>query len=386
MTKRRGNGEGSISRHKGSGLWMARYMTETPPGTKRKTVYGKTRSEVRDKLAKGLADRAEGVVFEGENVRVDEYLDSWLKGSVYGSVRQSTYDCYEILCRKHIVPVLGSQKLSKLTALHVQNFYRNRLDKGLAPATVHKCHTVLRKALSQATDWNLVTRNVAAAAKPPRPNPNKEMRTLSTEETHRLLDAARGDRFEALYVLAVTTGMREGELLGLKWEDVSLDSKALQIRRTLTRHGGRVTLGEPKTKKSRRPVNLTEAAVDALRAHLQNQMKEIELLGDVYEDNGLVFANEVGKLINPTNLRQRSLAALLKRAGLPHMRFHDLRHTCATLLLSRGVHPKYVQELLGRATIAVTLDTYSHAVPGMGRATADAMHEALSLRTPEPSR
>ena len=172
--------------------------------------------------------------------------------------------------------------------------------------------------------------------------------------------------------------MRQGEMLALRWQDVDMENAVVSVRRTLTRNGGKVAFGEPKTKKSRRSIRLTPQAVEALRSHLERQLRDMEILGDRYQDQGLVFTTDTGGPINPSNLRQRSLAALLKRAGLRHMRFHDLRHTCATLLLSRGVHPKFVQELLGHATIAITLDTYSHVVPSMGDATAKAMEDALA--------
>ena len=374
---RRGNGEGSITRHKKSGLYMARYWIETPKGPKRKTVYGKTREEVAEALAKALADRADGLVFDDENVTVGEYLDSWLKGSVRGSVRQSTFDRYEIAVRVHIKPALGRLKLKKLTPTHLAGFYQDRLAAGFAPASVNKLHVTLHKALDQAVKWNMIPLNVAGAVKAPRPAP-EEMQTLSAEETRRLLQAARGNKLEALYVLAVHTGMRQGELLALKWQDVDLENARASVRRTITMNGGRILLGEPKTKKSRRTISLTEAAVRALHGHLDRQMEHMQRLGDLYKDQGLVFASEVGTPINPTNLRRRSFALLLKRAGLPQIRFHDLRHTCATLLFSRNVHPKNVQELLGHANIAITLDTYSHVIPGMGDHTARAMEDALS--------
>ena len=194
-----------------------------------------------------------------------------------------------------------------------------------------------------------------------------------------MLKAAVGNRLEALYVLAVHTGMRRGELLGLTWSDVDLKNASVSVRRTLTRtdNGKRVVLGEPKTKKSRRTIRLTPQAVETLRSHLERQLQDMEILGDRYQDQGLVFTTNTGTPINPSNLRQRNFAPLLKQAGLPHIRFHDLRHTCATLLLSRGVHPKFVQELLGHATIAITLDTYSHVMPSMGDATAKAMEDVL---------
>jgi integrase len=166
-------------------------------------------------------------------------------------------------------------------------------------------------------------------------------------------------------------------MLALKWQDVDLENAILSVRRTLTRNGGRLLLGGPKMKKSRRTIHLTEAAVCSLREHLSRQMEEIERVGELYSDDVLVFTSEVGTLVNPSNLRQRSFARLLKRGGLPLIRFHDLRHACATLLFGRGVHPKHVRELLGHSTVAMTLDTYSHVIPSIRDQTARAMEDAL---------
>jgi integrase len=172
--------------------------------------------------------------------------------------------------------------------------------------------------------------------------------------------------------------MREGELLGLKWEDVDLERGILRLKRALVREGGKAVLGDLKTPKSRRQVRLTRAAVEALRGHLERQMEEMKRMGSLYQPGGLVFATESGTLINPSNLRNRYFKPLLKCAGLPDICFHDLRHTCATLLLSQGTHPNLVQEFLGHATIAMTLDTYSHFLPSMGDQTVRAMESALS--------
>ena len=372
---RRGDG---ITKRK-DGRFMARITVQTPGGKKRKSIYGRKYGEVKKKRDLALGDAARGVVFDDQNMTVGEYLDRWLRDVVRGSVRESTFDRDSYLVRVHIKPALGRAKLKKLTGLDVQALYRDRLDAGLSPATVAKVHAVLHKALAQAVGWDLVPRNPARAAKAPRPAPG-EMRPLSREEARKLLDAARGDRFEALYALAVTAGMRRGELLGLRWSDVDLQNASVSVRRTLTRadNGRRLAFAEPKTKKSRRTIRLAEVAAEALEAHLERQLGEIEVIGDPYADQGLVFATGAGTPVNPSNLSQRSLAPLLKRAGLPRIRFHDLRHTCATLLLSEGVHPKFVQELLGHATIAITLDTYSHVLPGMGDQTARAMQGALS--------
>lgn len=234
--------------------------------------------------------------------------------SVGGSVRQSTYDRYESIINLHIKPALGRIKLRKLTPFHLQTFYRDKLDNGLAPATVMNTHSIIYKALKQAICWDLIPRNVADNVTPPRPTPQKEMQPLSAEEARRLLEAARGDKLEALYVLAIYTGMREGELLGLKWEDVDLNRGVLRIRRTLTRNGGKVALGETKTPSSRRTIHLTQGAIQALKTHLGRQLEEIETLGDLYQDQGLVFTTNTGAPINPSNFRQRSFNKLLKKA------------------------------------------------------------------------
>jgi integrase len=224
--------------------------------------------------------------------------------------------------------------------------------------------------------WSLIPRNPANDVKAPTPTP-KEMHPLSASEACRLLEAVHDDRFEALYVLAVHTGMRQGELLGLKWEDVDLESGVLRLRHALVRAGGKVALGDLKTPKSRRSIRLTRAAAEALRNHLERQLEEMERMGSLYQPGGLVFATESGTLINPSNLRNRSFKPLLKRTDLPDICFHDLRHTCASLLFQKNVHPKFVQELLGHASVAITLDTYSHMLPGMGSEAADAIAEAL---------
>src|SRR5215216_6309534 len=377
MAKKRGNGEGSITRHKKSGLWMARYTVETPTGPKRQTIYGGTRKEAAEKLAKALSDRADGIVVDDKNLTLGEYLDRWLSDAVRGTVRESTYSRDNYLVTNHVKPSIGRVKLKNVNALHLQGLYRERLNSGLSPSTVQKVHHVVHKAFAQAVRWSLIPRNPADDVKAPTPAP-KEMHPLSASEARRLLEAARGDRLEALYVLAVHTGMRRGELLGLKWGDVDLANTTVRVRRTLTRNGTGHVLGEPKTKKSRRTVRITPQAVEALKCHRAKQSEEMLTSGSLYQDQGLVFAGAGGGLINPSNLRQRSFTPLLEHAGLPRITFNDLRHTCASLLFQKNVHPKFVQELLGHASVAITLDTYSHMLPGMGSQAADAMVEALS--------
>jgi integrase len=268
--------------------------------------------------------------------------------------------------------------------MQLQRLYRECLDTGLSGSTVQKIHHVLYKSLKQAVKWNLIPRNPADAVKAPTAS-SKEMHPLSASEARRLLNAAReaDDRLEALYVLALHTGMRRGELLALRWQDVDLDARSpiVRVQRTLTRtnNGSRLALGEPKTKRSRRSVRLTQKGVEALKHHRARQEEEKLKLkaGGLYHDQGLVFTTETGSLINPSNLRQRSFIPLLKRPRLSPITFHDLRHTCASLLFQRKVHPKFVQELLGHASVAITLDKYSHMLPDMSGEAADAMGEVL---------
>ena len=223
---------------------------------------------------------------------------------------------------------------------------------------------------------SLVARNVATLVTPPRRR-RREMTALDPGQARALLEARAGDRLEALYALALTTGMRMGELLALRWREVDLDGGTLRVNATLHRTRDGFVFAEPKTARSRRQVALTNAAVGALRRHRVAQAEERLRLGAVWEDNDLVFANEVGRPIEATNLRNRSFWPLLERAALPRIRFHDLRHTAATLLLGQGVHPKIVSEMLGHSQIAITLDLYSHVTPTMQRQAAETLDAVL---------
>jgi integrase len=372
-----GNGEGGITRHKKSGLYMARYTVQTSTGSKRKAIYGKTRREVDEKLTKAKADRDGGLVFDADSMKLGDYLERWLADSVRDTVRPTTFERYEQIVRLHIRPVLGEVKLKNVTSAHVRGLYRQKLDDGLSPRTVQYVHVTLHKALKQAIADGLIPRNATEAVKPPQVR-REELRPLTAEQVKVLFEAAKGDRLEALYVLAITTGLRQGELLGLKWDDIDLEVGTLQVRRTLTTAKGGPVLSAPNTKGSRRTVRLSQTALEVLRSHLERQLEEIDRAGDLWHENGLIFASEVGEPLGRQYVTARRFKPLLKRAGLPEIRFHDLRHTCATLLLSKNVNPKIVSEMLGHATIAITLDTYSHVLPTMQESAAAAMEQALS--------
>ena len=269
-------------------------------------------------------------------------------------------------------------KLKALTPAHARGLYREKLDGGLSPRSVNYIHVTLHKALSQATSDGLVQRN-AAQVKAPRPQ-KPEIEPLSQDQAHKLMDTAyeTGDRYAALYVVALHTGLREGEMLGLRWDDLDLEATkpTLRVRRTLseTRTGHKFEL--PKNGRGRR-VELSKKAVDALRGHRARQDEEKSRSGSLWQDNGLVFPTTTGTTTSGTNLLGRHFKPLLERAGLPAIRLHDLRHTCATILLMKGKHSKFVQEMFGHANISITLDTYSHVIEGMDGGLADAVDDAL---------
>ena len=259
VTRKRSNGEGSVSRRKGGG-WIGQYFVETPAGDrKRRTLYGKTLVEVAAKLARAITDRNGGLVFDDEGLSVEDYLQWWLADSVKGNVRPVTYQSHERMVRVHVAPVLGGVKLKTLSPAHLQGLYRSKLNVGFSPRTVQYLQVIMHRALKQALRWNLVPRNVAEAVDPPRAT-RKEVTPLSPAQARALLDAARGDHLEALYVLAVHTGMRQGELLGLRWDDVDLDAGVLRVRGT-------------KSTRSRRSVKLSRTALQALQDHLKCQLK-----------------------------------------------------------------------------------------------------------------
>src|SRR5215208_8011183 len=232
---RRGNGEGSIYRRK-DGRWVGQYLVYTPEGPKYRYLYGKTRQVVAEKLTKAMAQRDSGLAFETGKLTVAEYMNKWLTESARYRLRPKTYKDYSGLTRLHIVPALGHIRLKKLTPLHVQSFYGSKLESGSSKRTVEYIHTVLHAALKQAVRWELVARNVTDSVDPPRPE-KEERPTFDLERARLFLEAARGDRFEALYLLAIQTGMRRGELLGLRWDDLDLDKALLHVRQALAPNG-----------------------------------------------------------------------------------------------------------------------------------------------------
>ena len=365
--KQRGHGEGSIYQRK-DGRWAASITLE---GGKRKTFYGKTRREVHEKLQKALQEQQQGILVTGPQQTMKQYLEHWLERVHKPTIRLSTYIKYRGNADRYILPALGHIRVQKLTPQQVQSFYTRMVEEGLTARTVHSVHTVLHKALDNAVRWGLVPRNVCDAVSQPRPVQH-EIQPLTKEQAQRLLQAARAHRLEALLIMALATGMRRGELLSLRWKDISFEDASLHVRRTMNRivgHG--IVESETKTSKGRRRIMLPLFVIEALKHHRTRQL-EARLLADAaWQEHDLVFCNIYGGFLDPANVL-RLFGQLLEDADLPHMRFHDLRHSSATILLGMGVHPKVVQELLGHSQIGMTMDTYSHVLPSLQR---DAMEK-----------
>ena len=380
MTRKRANGEGTVYPRKNKQgkiiSYRASYWAQTASGPKRRYVSGKTKTEAQLALRKATAERDSGQVFEVENITLAEYLDRWLNGPVKTkNLKPITYEQYQRQVRVHIVPSLGRVKLRNLSPEVVQDLYDSKIAAGLKPASVRYIHAVLHNALEHAHKRRLIPENVASKTDPPKVRP-PEIQPLDAEQTRTLLDAARSEHLGSLYVVAVTSGLRIGELLAMRWMEVDLEQGVMRVSRTLSRAKGGPRFTTPKNGKGR-PVTLTREAVEALRSHRKDHNEVRLKLGTLWEDNDLVFASETGAPLTRDFVDRRSFKPLLKRAGLPEKRLHDLRHTCATLLLGQGLHPTLVQKLLGHASVVMTLNRYSHWIPSMGDQTARAMEAAL---------
>ncbi|MDR7450136.1 MAG: site-specific integrase [Armatimonadota bacterium] len=373
---RRGRGEGSVFRRR-DGLWVG-MVTVGYADTgrrKRRAVYGRTKAEVLEKLVRLRHAALTGTLGDPARLTVASYLARWLDDAARPAIRESTYKTYEGLIRVHVLPRLGGVALARLTPAHIQGLLADMERVGRSGRLRLLTHQVLHRALRQAVEWGMIPRNPADAVVPPRP-PRPEMRTLTPEQARRFLDVARGDRLYALYAVLVGTGMRLGEALGLGWPDVDLDRGTLTVRRQLCEVAGRVWLAEPKTAAARRTVTLPGFVVRALREH----QARMEAEGRLFTSHLLVFVDSAGNPLRKSNIRRRSFEPLLRAAGLPRIRLHDLRHTAATLHLLAGTPPRVVQEMLGHSHVAITLGTYSHVLPTMQREAAARMDTLLATQ------
>lgn len=307
---------------------------------------------------------------------VAEYLEYWLHQAVKPRVRPLTFAGYSVNVRKHLVPTLGKIRLDRLTPQDVQQMINGRLADGFSPKTVTYMHQVLRTALELARRWEIIDRNVASLVDPPR-RVRASIRPLDPAQARAFLQSVRGNRLEALFSVALALGLRQGEALGLQWEDVDVARGVLRIRNQLQRIDGRLTLVEPKTERSRRTLVVPPTILENLREHEKRQAAERQWAGSKWTENGMVFTNLSGGPLQARNVI-REFHKALKAAGLKRIRFHDLRHSCATLLLVQHVPARVVMEVLGHSEIGTTMDTYSHIVPELQHEAADRVEAILS--------
>jgi integrase len=375
MGKKRGAGEGSIYQ-RADGTWVAVVHDGYKDGKrKRKYLYGKTRGKVKEKLTKTLHDQQIGLPISFERQSVGQYLTYWLDESVKGSVRDRTFDSYSDTVRLHLMPGLGRHQLPDLTPQHVQKYLNDKLQSGLSATTVRYHQAVLRVALNQALRWGLVVRNVATLVNPPKVV-RPDFEPLSPEEARQLLQAVRGHRLEAVVSAAMAVGLRQGETLGLRWDDVDLDTGRMRIRGQLQRIDGRLQIVEPKSRRSRRTLTMPSSTIAALREHRVRQLEERLAAGDTWNDLGFVFSTATGTPLDERNVR-RWFKQVQEENGLRRIRFHDLRHTCASLLVAQHVHPRVVMEILGHSQISITMDLYSSVMPPLEQEAAALMDEIL---------
>ena len=380
MAKKRANGEGSLRKRK-DGRWEGRYTAGHDPSTGKaiyKNVLGRTKAETAEKLKAAIDASAEMDDTKKRDYKVAEWLEVWLEDWAKMSLRPSTYQTYKGFLKNHIGPKIGKTPLEKLTSLEIQRLYKELLEsgrvpskesrckpKGLAPKTVRNLHQMFSSALDVAAAQRLIRSNPAKGCTLPRVE-RQEMQTLTPDQLAAFFQEAKRSGVYELYYLDLATGLRRGELLGLKWTDIDLQRKTMRIQRSIARQNGSVGEAPLKTKNAYRTLPLSEDAVGVLK----EQKKKAG-------DSPYVFPSPAGGPMSPDSVLHR-LQRVLKRAGLPRIRFHDLRHTFATLALQNGVDVKTVSGMLGHYSAGFTLDTYAHVTTSAQRQAAEAMEHVLS--------
>ncbi|HVB25872.1 MAG TPA: site-specific integrase [Ktedonobacteraceae bacterium] len=364
---RRGHGEGSIYQRK-DGRWVAAVTLEN---RKRKTFYGETRKEVQSKLKAALHEQQQGTLLTGPDQTLGTYLEKWIEQVIRLTKRPNTYNGYRSVVKCHLIPALGHIKLQKLTVEQLQAFFANK-QKKLKPKMLALIHSVLSSALTNAIRWGLVGRNVASLVQLPSVE-RYEGEVLTEEQARKLLDTARGSRLDALLLVALTTGIRRGELVSLRWSDIDVGTGILHVRRNVARMDGVGYIErEPKSQAGRRKIALPHVVLEALEEHREKQEQARVKAGEKWQEKGLIFCNIYGNYFDPDHMGVL-FKKLLKKADLPDVRFHDLRHSVATILLAAKIDLKAVSEMLGHSSVAITADIYQSVLPEQQREIVDKM-------------
>lgn len=375
------NKDGTVKK----GVFEIIYDAPRQPGQKRNqksvTVHGGI-NDARKKLREILRQIDDNLFVDTGKMTLRQFLKKWFKDYCEVNLAQTTRDSYRTIIEKHLIPILGDHQLVRLQPLHLQEYYSYALAKGrangkgsLSPKTVHSHHRVLHRALETAIKWQLVSRNIADAVEPPKLE-QFEAEIYGEEEIGKLLKVSRGTALYVPVLLALATGLRRGELLGLRWKDVDIKNNVIAINQSLLSTSEGLQFKAPKTKKSRRTITVPETVMIELEKHKKQQIKEKFALGDAYAKNDLVICREDGTPWHPGTFSHHYQNMLSKNKLMP-IRFHDLRHTHASLLLQQGVHPKIVSERLGHSQIGITLDIYSHILPGIREQVAQDLDERL---------
>jgi len=368
MAKRRGNGEGSITKRK-DGRYQGYATVGYDPESgkpKKKYFYGKTRKELQQLITEALGKVQAGTYQEASKLRAADWFKLWLDEYQRMSLRTTTYESYEMQIRLHILPVIGHHYLSKLETCHLQALYNAKLldgarldgkKGGLSPRTVRYLHTIIHACLEQARREGKIMINPADSVKLPKDSA-REHRFLDTDQVTKLLKAAQDSHYFAAYFLALNTGLRRGELLALRWKDIDLSESTVKVCRGLVRTKDGLKFQEPKTKFSKRTIGIGLSVIQVLKTHRKEQNEHRLSVGQAYQDQDLVFCNELGQPLDPRAIT-RHFERLQEKAGIEKINFHGLRHTFATLSLQEGTDPRTTQEALGHHKVAFTLDIYS---------------------------
>jgi integrase len=358
--------------------WFVLYDASKDPVTgkrKQKKKRGfKTKKEAEKFLNEQLNSINNGTYFEPKDVTLSEYLDYWIDNYAKLNLAARTLEHYNYIITQHLKPTLGNIKISKLQPFQLQEYYAQKLESGklegggLSTQSVKHHHRLISKVLKDAVKWQFIIRNIAEAVSPPKTK-KVEIKTWDNEQVKAFLEAAKNSPYHPIFLTTIYTGMRRGEVLGLRWQDIDFENYILYVRQTLqeVKKVGLI-FKEPKSGKSR-SITITQSLIQEFKKVYKQHLENKLLFGSEYNDLDLIFAQKNGKPIQPTEMH-RNYRRIIQSSGLPYIRFHDLRHTHATLMLQQGIHPKVVSERLGHSTIGITMDTYTHVLPNMQKEAA----------------